>query len=231
MRLIDRLYEYAEHKGLTINELTNVTGVSNSYYSKQKNSAKGNIGSQLIEKIVMSFDDINTHWLITGQGEMLKSSPNSQDSAKAVKAEPTIENFLTNRQTAIPLVSVTAVGGRWNEDFSISDQDVKEFYVIPKFKYSKVDFLIEVRGDSMSPRYKSGDIVGCSVLRNSSFIQWNRPHIIATEEQGIMIKRLGRGNSPDTFTIIADNPAFPSFEIPRSEITGLGLVVGGVTIE
>lgn len=132
---------------------------------------------------------------------------------------------------AIPLVNVKAVGGFGNESFSINKEDIKEYYVIPKFKYNRIDFMIEVTGTSMSPRYISGDIVACQIIKNNSFIQWNRVHVIATRDQGIILKRIQQSSKTGYFRVLADNPAFPPFDIPISEITGLALVAGGVTIE
>lgn len=131
----------------------------------------------------------------------------------------------------IPLVNVKAVGGFGNESFSISEKDIKEYYVIPKFRYYKIDFMIEVTGDSMRPRYKSGDIVACKIIKNYDFLQWNRVHVIATREQGIILKRISVSQKKNHISVLADNPEFPPFDIPMSEITGIALVAGGVTQE
>lgn len=152
-----------------------------------------------------------------------EDSSQNENSGKALKL-----NSLGN---PIPLVNVTAVGGFGNDSFSITDADIKEYYVIPKFKYSKIDFMIEVRGVSMAPRYNGGDIVACQIVKNSAFIQWNKIHVIATREQGIILKRIKSSKRKGYITVVADNPDYPPFEIPLNEITGLALVEGGVTIE
>ena len=36
----------------------------------------GSIGSEVLAKIVIYYDDLNINWLLTGEGDMLKSSPN-----------------------------------------------------------------------------------------------------------------------------------------------------------
>ena len=90
----------------------------------------------------------------------------------------------------IPLVSKFAVTEFGNSDFAIHQSDVKDYYVIPKFKGRRIDFMLEVSGSSMYPRYSSGDIVACTVLRESKFIQWNKVHLIGTREQGILVKKI-----------------------------------------
>ena len=54
---------------------------------------------------------------------------------------------------AIPLVSEQAVGGLSGKNFVIQKNDVQAYYVIPKFKNLNVDFMIEMVGDSMMPRF------------------------------------------------------------------------------
>lgn len=131
----------------------------------------------------------------------------------------------------IPLVSVAAIGGFGNIKFAIKESDVKEYYVIPKFKERKIDFMIEVYGSSMQPGYNSGDVIACTIIRESQFIQWNKVHIISTTEQGILLKRLRKGTSDDCFIALSDNKDYDPFEIPVNEITGLAIVVGIVRLE
>ena len=131
----------------------------------------------------------------------------------------------------IPFVSINAIGGFGNAEFSIAEQDVKDYYVIPKFKDRKIDFMIEVFGSSMYPKYSSGDVVACRTINESSFIQWNKVHIIATEDQGILIKRLKKSKSEDCLLAVSDNKDYEPFDIPLSEINGIAIVVGVIRLE
>ncbi|MBF7093571.1 hypothetical protein IUY40_18730 [Flavobacterium sp. ALJ2] len=79
----------------------------------------------------------------------------------------------------IPLVDATAIEGFGNNTFSIENRDVKEFYTIPKFKIKKIVFTTEAEGSSMYLKYSSIDIVACTIIKESSFIQWNKAHVIA----------------------------------------------------
>jgi phage repressor protein C with HTH and peptisase S24 domain len=73
------------------------------------------------------------------------------------------------------LVDATAVAGFGNENFSLDVKDVKDYYVIPKFANEKVDFMIEIKGSGMYPKYNSRDIVACTIIKDSAYIQWNKP--------------------------------------------------------
>lgn len=146
-----------------------------------------------------------------------------------VEKELIITNNVSDKR--IPLVNQSAIAGFGNSNFSISEQDVKEYYVIPKFKYCKIDFMIEVSGSSMYPKYNSGDVIACTIIRDSNFIQWNKCHVIATREQGILVKRLKKSVDSNHLIAISDNKDYDPFQIPVKEITGIALVVGVIRIE
>lgn len=72
MGAIERIYQFIDYKGVSVKEFSDNIGVSNGYLAKQKaNSA--NLGSHIVEKIVVFYPDISVEWLITGRGRMLKS--------------------------------------------------------------------------------------------------------------------------------------------------------------
>jgi len=57
------------HYGLKQNVFSELTGISNAYYSDMKNGRVGP-SANFIYGIVKNFDKINPKWLITGEGEM-----------------------------------------------------------------------------------------------------------------------------------------------------------------
>lgn len=139
-------------------------------------------------------------------------------------------NVLQNSNLlATPLVSVEALGGFGNADFSIKDSDIQDSYVVPDF--NGIDFMIRVKGSSMYPKYASGDIVACRILKESTFIQWGKVHVIATKEQGILIKKIGISDKEAHIRAISINEEYAPFDVPENEITGMALVVGVIRLE
>ena len=63
------------------------------------------------------------------------------------------------------------------------------------------------------------------------YLQWNRPHVIATREQGLLIKRLMPGTTANSLSAVSENTQYPPFDIPKEEITGIALVIGHVNLE
>ncbi|MDR2385773.1 MAG: DUF2971 domain-containing protein [Tannerella sp.] len=132
----------------------------------------------------------------------------------------------------IPYIDLKVAAGFGTLDFKIEEKDIKEYYIIPKFQGRKIDFMIEISGSSMYPKYSSGDIIACTIIRDSKFIQWNKPHVIATRYQGLLVKRILENKSdPDRFILVSDNKGYPDTPIPKDEILDIALVVGVVRVE
>lgn len=226
-------------------ELADLLGIKKTTLSNWRNR------NSIDLPLVFSFcEHINIDWLITGHGEMIKPTENliSRHPLKAASSQDDIQNiaktvtpFLTdiadskvtkNTPGAIPLVSEKAAGGLINdENMNINERDVIGYYVIPKFRHLDVDFLIEVYGDSMVPFIYPGDIIACSIIHESRFIHWNKPHLIATHEQGMIVKRLRKSTETGCLLAVSDNAEYDPFDIPKDEIAGLARVVGVIHIE
>lgn len=222
--ILDRIKDYIDKKGISIAAFEKSIGMSNASFGKSlKNN--GAIGTDKLENILKVYPDINPTWLLTGKGSML-----TEENEKEKEAIPVSEGVSTDLKP-IPLVTEKAAAGFGNNSFAICEDDVKDYYIIPKFRFSNVDFMIEVSGLSMYPHFKSGDVIACTILRDAKFIQWNRCHVIATRDQGILVKRIMPGKQEGCYLIVSDNKDYPPFELPTSEITGIALVVGCVSLE
>jgi len=211
----ERMREFLRHKGLSKYKFYDVTGFSNGFLDKGES-----ITSDKCEIIYSHYPEINLRWLITGEGSMLTSP-------KAYKYEEQINGVLN--EPSVPLVTVEAIAGMGQSKFSIGEDDIQENYRVPDF--TNIQFMIRVQGSSMYPKYTAGDIVACRILHEPSFIQWNKVHVIATQEQGILIKRVKKSDDPEKYLCLSDNKEYDPFEIPREELTGIALVVGVIRVE
>ena len=235
--LVDRILKIIELKNINKNRFYKETGLSNGFLDKVKD-----IGASKIEQILNVYPEINPEWLLTGKGDMIK--PEFVAYSKIEDATAGYRKFeeITSGYSKvaeefklpdklIPLVSVKAIGGNGNDVFAFSQQDVKERYRIPKFDHKKVDFMIEVEGASMYPKYNSGDVVACTIIKESNFMQWHKVHVVATREQGIIIKRIEPSDQTDHLRMVSDNEKYKPFDVPTTEITGIALVVGVIRLE
>ncbi len=129
----------------------------------------------------------------------------------------------------IPLVSQKVAAGFGNDHFLVKEEDVLARYVIPDFE--DISFMITVKGDSMYPHYSSGDIIACRLIRDPKYLQWNKPYVLATKDQGMLCKRILPSKKKDTIQAISDNKDYPPFDIHQDEITGYALVIGIIRLE
>lgn len=183
------------------------------------------LNSKAIENILSEIPDINSEWLLTGKGGMFK--PALADSHTF--NEPTMVYTPTTDTNGIPLIGLEVAAGFGSANFAIKEEDIQNRYIVPDF--NGIDFMIRVKGSSMYPKYSSGDIIACRILRESKFIQWNKCYVIATNEQGLLVKRLKKGSDDNSLLAVSDNKEYEPFEIPTAEITGIALVIGVIRME
>lgn len=86
MGTADRLKQYLEFKGIAIFKAENECGLSSSSLSKAlPNAERGiegkSIGSDNLEKILSTYTDLSSEWLLRGVGSMIRGE------SKAVKLE------------------------------------------------------------------------------------------------------------------------------------------------
>ena len=71
MRKIDRFDEYLKIKGLNDNKVTVLLGLSVGTLGKSRKEGR-DLSASVIEQILNYFNDLDSRWLMTGEGSMLK---------------------------------------------------------------------------------------------------------------------------------------------------------------
>ena len=227
----DKIFAFLEKKGITKTEFYAETGIeSSNFKGKNKDSLPG---SAMLVKILTKYPDLSADWLLTGRGEMLKTNSTLTDTPP--DEQPHVSDKDTKKvwiaqenEQGIPLIPFSAMAGALTGEQSVLEYEC-ERYVVPAF--SGADFLIAVKGNSMSPTYVSGDIVACQrVPMADLFFQWNKPYVLDTK-QGAIIKRIKPGSDKQHVLIVSDNPDYDPFELPISEIHAVALVIGLIRLE
>ncbi len=217
---IERLQEYMTVKDINDNQMTVAADLSVGLLGKLKKNGKG-MNSSNIEKILHNYRDLSPEWLLTGRGEMLRSDKPTQTHI------PTAHPAL-NPTEGIPLIPFSAMAGALTSAQTVLEHECDR-YVVPAFKGA--DFLIQVKGSSMYPKYSSGDIVACQrVTMDKLFFQWNKVYVIDTD-QGPLIKRIKPGHDKDHVLIVSDNEKYDPFELPCASIYAVALVIGVIRLE
>ena len=221
----ERLRFFIENEGLSVRQFENLIGSSDGKIAKFI-ASNSSLKSDTLSKIMEIFPHLSITWLLTGEGDMLLSSPES------TKDEPRTNQPTTcHAQAGIPLIPVDAVAGFNGIDSpSINIKDCQR-YLVPEFQQLNAEFMIRVSGSSMYPKYSSGDILACRKLTSYHFIQWGKIYVIDSE-QGAMVKRLFPcDENQDCIICKSDNPNYPPFELPKTEIRSLSIVLGSIRFE
>lgn len=213
---------------LTVNQrvqkLISTMGLSVNSFAKKINITQSTIASMFSKgtqpsvktiNAIIDNTDVNKEWLLTGEGEMLKSG------SSTVKTVP----------TGLPLLPYSAMAGVLSGSDLTAMEYECEHYIVPAFH--NADFLVRVQGDSMVPRYYSGDIVACKKIKmDKLFFQWGKTYVINTN-QGILIKRIDPGKQENCVSIVSYNNEYQTFQLPIEDINqeGIALVVGLLRIE
>lgn len=178
-----------------------------------------------MQKISEMYEFISPEWLLTGRGEMLRSGTSSEDHFRGVT-----KMIPVKAGEGIPLIPIEAVAG-WNgvdhEGVTLSDC---ENYYIPDFVSAGAEYLIRVSGSSMYPKYSSGDILACKKIKEVTFFQWGKIYVIDSA-QGAMVKRILPSEKDNCVVCKSDNEKYPPFELPKTEIRSLSIVIGAVRLE
>ena len=250
----ERILYYTDLKGLVKEKFFDDLGVTyGNFKGKAKNQA---LGSDVIERIITKYPEINPFWLLTGEGEMLntKSEKNTikkndgkndgeNDEKPKVKKTPSNEEIekgvpvfykdtapYKENYTGIPLIPIDAMAGFGEGDIHVMDYETS-MYKVPEFEELRTDFMIRVKGSSMYPKYSSGDTVACKKLNISDmFFQWNKVYVLSTE-QGAIIKRVKKGSDDEHILLVSENPSYEPFELHLSQIYAIAIVIGVIRME
>ena len=142
------------------------------------------------------------------------------------------EDFDDTKQkyTTMPLIPFNCLAGLPADDNEGVSLEQFEQYSVPEFSIRGAEFLIRVEGMSMFPRYTNGDILAVKRLSSVTFFQWGCVYVLDTE-QGMLIKRLFKSSNPDNITCHSENSVdFLDFEIPKSEIRSVLIVLGRISL-
>ena len=160
-------------------------------------------------------------WLLTGEGAMLVDLSPSEVKKNSSDVEKTTSE---EKLKQIPILPIAAQGGSLN-DFTRS---VKEYDC--EWMSSPIpdaDFAIEVAGDSMAPEYPAGARVLIKRINESAFIEWGKVFVIDTEN-GVVLKKVVPADDDNCIRCVSINPHpnYAPFNIPKSSIFGMYIVLG-----
>lgn len=207
MDLKSRLIEFIEYKGLSVQSFEIQCNLSNGAVSKMGNNTR----RSTIDKISKSYPELNTSWLLTGEGNMLLNNSDLMPQ----------KSFTVG----VPYYNVDFIGGF---DLVLNDQTTTPEYLIDFKKYNEATCWCNVTGHSMDPEITHGDIIALKKIEDKSFLPLGEVYAIVTTNGMRTIKRLGPSSDPKCYTLVPTNksPEYGIQELPKNMIEHIFQVLG-----
>lgn len=202
-------------------------GVKTSQVLRERNG----LSSKLLEQILEAYPDINRTWLLTGDGEMLKSEEKAQNN-NTPQADNDINIISTGK--VIPYYDAEAAAGTSYGMEMAPSRPAGLIEIGGLMKDS--EFAIRVYGNSMTPNYPAGCVIGLKQY-NEHFIEPGTVYVVETDENRYL-KRLYYNKDKTHFRCISDNTMkyesgpmegeyfYQEFEIPLEDVRRLLRVTG-----
>lgn len=221
MSIKQRIVDYCRKNGISIRQFEIQCNMSNGYVSSMRNG----MGARKLENVLKAFPDLNRDWLLYGEGEMLRKPQN-------VRADHTFQ-LRTDRSINdqdIPLYEISATAGLVNifNDVQLIPVDYLRVPNLPP-----VDGAVYVRGDSMFPLLKSGDIIIFKKMELSpNGILWGQIYLLSYTIGGdtfTVVKYVKKSSKEGYIQLVSENSFYDPAEIPIESITAVALVKASIT--
>ncbi len=188
-------------------------GLGGGFFATLKRQSSTDLRDSTYEKIKEAYPAVNTEWIRTGDGNMLK--------------EPIVST--TNITGALPYFDVDFLGGF---DVMANDQTMfPDFYIDYPPCNKKGGVWCNIVGDSMSPRINSGDKICLKKLDSIDEIIFGEIYAIITKNDLRTIKWIVRSPDEKKIRLVPENkdPRYGDFQdIRKNEIIHVFKVVGSI---
>ena len=260
MKIIDRVFQYIDYKGIKPIPFEKKIGLSNGYLGKQQ-KRNADLGESIILKIVENCPEINPYWLLTGNGEMLKPNVEERQHNESVanSVAPSVANqkykkgntneessynivsLPSNRKTKdavypiqeIPLYDLEATAGL-KELFSGGKSAIQVLDTIKIPHLPKCAGAISITGDSMYPLLKSGDMVLYKEVPLDS-IFYGEMYLLAYQidgwEEYITVKYVQKSELGDDYLkLVSQNQHHQPKDVKKAQITAIAIIKASIRI-
>lgn len=204
-----------QNSGITAYQMSKDTGISESLISNWKS------GRQLPK-----YDSLNTladYFSVSGD-YLLGRTDNPENNTNSAISLPLITSEKLSKSSTKTIIipfyrtPASAGTGSW-----LTDDTPVEYTNVPKTeKSSTADFMLEVSGDSMQPKFFDGDRV---LVKNSESIYEGEIGVFILNNESY-IKKMGKGE------LISLNPAYNPIKLTEyDDIRCAGKVIGTLDLE
>ena len=220
-RVIDRLIKLQQSLKNNIggqNKFEAYVGVSAGYISNM-NKNSGGISSDVMLKLKDKFPNLNLDWLITGNGEMLKSE------ASTIPTPPNNNNAINYK--LVPLLNLDAVGGIHSPNVVPGDYEYPD-QLIPFTDALEGDVALTVSGESMSPTCPPGSrVLIRQVPQWRDYFGYGNIFVLLLTDGRRILKEVQKypEDSKNYILCKSHNDKYPEEELPKNMIASVWKVI------
>lgn len=193
-------------------------GKTPQYVSNLCNEGKS-VGKNVIASLTQIIPDLNTTWLLTGEGLMLKE--NLTQESITIQNKEGVPYFEDIESTGGIVVGKAGQG-----------TEIPTFYIDYEH-FNDCTAYIQHVGDSMYPKYCAGEIIALKRIFNFDVILWGEAYLIVTNSEANdlrTVKLLFPDEDNSKIILRSSNPNFKGdTPISKKDIISLFLVKGKIT--
>lgn len=196
-----RVKEVQVHSGLNQRDFADKIRVSYTTVNEVLNNKKGP-GMNVMQGIAFAFVDISKEWLLTGNGSMkVNDQINSNEGQKFEKLVTIPYYPEINASAGLGFLADNSLN--FSLPISIPNVDAQAF--------------INVFGDSMCPKYCSGDIIGVKEI-GKEFVMYGHAYVIHMTDGEAYLKYIKKGRDEEHWILASENPQHEPQEFHLSTI-------------
>lgn len=176
---------------------------------------------QTIYSIIERFPDVSRDWILTGEGEMIRH----KDYHYEVNDVFTTKVAESYGEEDVPLYDVSAAANLASI-FTSGGQNVIDHIKVPNVP--KCDGAVYVRGDSMTPLLRSGDIVAFKSIRDIQNIIWGEMYLVdmvVEDDDYLVVKYIQKSDKGEEWIkLVSHNSFYDPKDIHKSSIRSIALI-------
>lgn len=221
----ERILEYLEKKGISKYECYKNTGMSRSVLSQPSGMTEDNL-----LRFLAYYKDINSTWLLTGEGDMLKAEIDTNTKAEKLKiVAENMTKYESKKKSeiiSIPIVEIYAAAGNgyMNTDHLIPNGEIN----LPKtmFRSGGLRYCIRVKGFSMAPTLQDSDFLIIRHLDPSEWQSMSDEHVyLVVDKDGMAYVKRVKNRLDRGFIVLTsdsiEKSSYPNFNLQADEISNI----------
>lgn len=209
----DRLKTFIKYKGISIRAFEAKCGFSYGFVGNMRNSMQ----PDKVMKIAHQFPELNTGWIMTGEGDMLR-----EEVTELMPSEP-----LDPGVRLVPLINIDSVGGIHSNNILNPDEQ----YIIRRIPFTDAregDVAIYQSGTSMSPTIPPGSVLLIRQVEGwQEYLGYGNLYVLLLADERRITKEIRRYDpDPRNYVLcVSYNDNAAPEELPRSFIRGVWKVI------